>query len=631
MRVLGVGPMPKWIAPLTSAAAATLALVLLAVHWPVHAEHSKDAAEYLSPGEVAVSADGRWLYVVCERSNELRIVDSSTGSTLKSVAVGRVPRGLALSPDGRHIYVANSWDDSVSVIDAASLAVIRTLPTGWEPTGLVTDVNDATLYVANRLSDDVSVIDLASGRETKRIPAGRGASYLTRSADGGRIYCTHVYPKVRGNRQAPESEITVIDTALQDVIERRELHNVAGVFHLALSEDGRLGAAAQMRPKNLIPVAHVEHGWVFGNSIAVFGADAGGTIQVPLDEVDRYLAMPFAVAIARDKSKIYVSTSGSDSVTVISVAKLLEFVGAHRELIANDLSASSHYVTARIAVGKNPRGMTLSPNGRRLYVANRMDDSISVIDTASDTVVSTSDFGGSSHITARRRGEQNFYSARFAFQGQFGCANCHIDATFDGMQWDLEPDGFGKEIVDNRSIESLGGTEPFKWNGTNPDLLTECGPRTAMYFYRSQSYDEHELNELASFVMSIPLRPNRYRLPGGELTPAQTRGKAIFERTRYKSGRPLPRHNQCAYCHRGPKYTNRKLSYVGTFKEADISEMLDVPHLTNDAYSAPYLHDGSARTLEELWTVFNPNDAHGVTSDLTPAEILDLVEYLKSL
>ena len=134
-----------------------------------------------------------------------------------------------------------------------------------------------------------------------------------------------------------------------------------------------------------------------------------------------------------------------------------------------------------------------------------------------------------------------------------------------------------------------------------------------------------------SFVISTPLRPNRYRLPGGRLTAAQARGKAIFERMRYKSGRPIPRHNQCAYCHRGPKFTNQKLAYVGTTKETDRSEMLDVPHLTNDAYSAPYLHDGSARTLEELWTTFNPNDAHGVTSDLSSEEIHDLVEYLKSL
>ncbi len=83
------------------------------------------------------------------------------------------------------------------------------------------------------------------------------------------------------------------------VIDRYRLHNVAGVFHVALSADGRLGMAAQIRPKNLIPLAHVEHGWVFGNSISVFGrtsADVGAVVQIPIDELDRYFTPPFGVA-----------------------------------------------------------------------------------------------------------------------------------------------------------------------------------------------------------------------------------------------------------------------------------------------------------------------------------------------
>jgi len=620
----------SWRAAAASLVAA-LALVSVASLRPLKATSQPDDSQYLSPGELAISSDGRWLYVVCERSNELRIVDTHSGSVVKSVPVGRVPRDITLSPDGHQIYVTNSWDDNVTVIDAADLVPRRTLPTGWEPTGAVTDQVGKTLYVANRLSDDVSIIDLEGNREIKRLAGGRGASYLARSPDGAFIYCTHVYPNPDGSRQPPESEITVIDSARQTVVERKPLHNVAGVFHVAFPSDGRFGVSAQLRPKNLIPLAHVEHGWVFGNSLALFGRDAGDTIQVPLDELDRYFAMPFAVAFTRDNSKLYVSTSGSDSVTVISVPQLLKFATAHRESIANDLSASANYVTSRITVGKHPRGMALSPDGKLLYVANHLDDTLSVIDTARDAVTATIDLDSPKQTTALRRGEQIFYSARYAFQGQFGCANCHIDGTFDGLQWDLEPDGFGKDIVDNRSIEDLGGTEPFKWNGGNPDLQTECGPRTEKYFYRSQSYDAQELDDLTAFVLSIPLRPNRYRLPGGQLTPAQVHGKAIFERTRYKNGRPIPRHNQCAYCHRGPKFTHRRLTYVGTTKPTDRSEMLDVPHLTNDAYSAPYLHDGSAATLEDLWTVFNPNDAHGVTSDLTREEIRDLVEYLKSL
>src|SRR5579863_5096286 len=398
-----------------------------------------------------------------------------------------------------------------------------------------------------------------------------------------------------------------------------------------MSTDGKLGVAAHLRPKNLIPLAHVEHDWAFGDSLTLFGPDVGVTVQVPIDELDRYYALPWGVAITPDKSKIFLTTAGSQSVTVIDVASVLKAVNSRGKVLANDLSASAEYVVARIPVGHNPRGVTLSPDGKRLFVANRLDDTVSVIDTESDTVISTIALGGPRNVDALRRGERLFYTADFAFQGQFGCSNCHIDATIDGLQWDLEPDGFGKDIVDNRSLENLAGTEPFKWNGGNADMPTECGPRTEKFFFRSQSFTDQQLTDLVTFVYSLPYRPNRYRAPNGELTPAQERGKAIFERTKSKSGLPIAEANQCTYCHSGPKYTNQKQLDIGSGKPTDRSPIIDVPQLSNVAYSGPYLHDGSARSLEEIWTVFNPKDTHGVTNDLTKDELNDLVEYLKTL
>ncbi len=586
---------------------------------------------YLSPIEMALSPDGLLIYVVCQGSNELRVVNIPTGKVLSTVPVGQSPRGIAISPDGRQIYVTNAWSDSISEIDAASLTVVRTLPTGFEPTGIVCDLKGEALYVANRLSNDISVIDRNTGLEIKRLLAGQGASYLTLSADGKWVYGTHIYPNRRAFRMQPSSEITVIDTVRQSVVERKPLHNVAGVFHIALSADGKLGVAAQLRPKNLIPLAHVEHGWVFGDSLTLFGNDVGGAVQIPLDELERYYALPWGVAITPDKSKIFVTTAGSESVTVVDVRKLLAFARTQHRSFVNNLSAAANYVTARIPVGHNPRGTLLSPDGKRLYVANRLDDNISVIDTVADKVISTIDLGGPKTVNPLRRGEQLFYTADYAFQGQFGCANCHLDATIDGLQWDLEPDGFGKDIVDNRSLENLAGTEPFKWNGGNADMPTECGPRTEKFFYRSQSYTPQELTDLVTLVYSLPYRPNRYRLPNGELTAAQEHGKAIFERTKYKNGQPIPESNQCATCHSGPKYTNQKQLDVGSGKLTDRSPLIDVPQLSNVAYSAPYLHDGSARSLEEIWTVFNPNDTHGVSNDLTKDELNDLIEYLKTL
>jgi YVTN family beta-propeller protein len=586
---------------------------------------------YLSPIEMALSLDGHLLYVVCQDSDEVRVVDAQSSKVVGIVPVGRAPRGIAASSDGRQLYVTNAWSDTVSVIDTASLKVMRTLATGFEPSGIVVDRSGETLYVANRLSGDISVIDLKAGQESKRLLAGRGASYLALSPDGKWIYCTHIYPNPGAFRTQPNSEVTIIDTARQIVVERQMLHNVAGVFHVAVSADGKLGVVAQLRPKNLIPLAHVEHGWVFGDSLTLFGDDIGGPVQIPIDELDRYYALPWGVAIAPDKSKIFLTTAGSESVTVIDVAHLLQTVRSRRQPFVNDLSASVDYVSARIAVGHNPRGVLISQDGKRLYVANRLDDNISVIDTTTDKVASTIDLGGPQTVDALRRGERLFFTAGFAFQGQFGCANCHLDATIDGLQWDLEPDGFGKDIVDNRSLEDLAGTEPFKWNGGNPDMPTECGPRTEKFFFRSQSFNQQQLTDLVTFVYSLPYRPNRYRRADGELTPAQERGKAIFERTRYKDGKPVAEGNQCATCHSGPKYTNKQELNVGTGKLTDRSPVIDVPQLSNVAYSGPYLHDGSARSLEEIWTVFNPKDTHGVTNDLTKDELNDLIEYLKTL
>lgn len=587
--------------------------------------------KFLSPGELAVSPDGRRLYVVCEKSDELRVVDTATGRVLKVLTAGHVPRGLSVSADGKQVFVANSWNDTVSVVDTQTLEAVATLKTGFEPISAVADKKGETLYVANRLSSDISVIDLQTGKELKRLEAGRGASYLALSADGTRLYCTHIYPAINARRGPPESEITVIDTITRRVVDRVPLHNSAGVFHLALASDGQFGFAALLRPKNLVPLAHVEHGGAFVNSIVLFGPGVETAVPLPIDELDRYFALPFSTALTPDRSKLFVSAAGSNTVTAINVPALLKFSRGAGKTASNDLSASANYVSARIPVGRNPRGIALSPDGRRLYVANRMDDTISVINTVTFRVVSTFDLGGPKKTTPLRRGEQLFNDAQFSFQGQFSCASCHLDTTFDGLEWDLEPDGFGVDIVDNRSIESLMGTQPYKWNGGNPDLPTECGPRTEKYFYRSQSFNNNQLTDLVAFVLSLSSRPNRYHSPDGQLTAAQERGKAIFERVKAKNGRLIPENNRCYSCHSGPKYTNNKSFDVGTGRGTDRSPLVDTPQLPDVAYSAPYLHDGAARSLEEIWTIFNPKDQHGVTNDLTKDELNDLIEYLRTL
>ncbi|MGA2754813.1 MAG: hypothetical protein ABSE53_13710 [Terracidiphilus sp.] len=596
--------------------------------------------DYASPLEVLLSPDDARLYVLCQQSEDVRVLDANSYEVMGRVAVGRVPRGMALSRAGDRLFVTNSWDDTVSVIDTRTLTVAATWSVGLEPSGVVEDAAGRYVFVANRISSDIAVLDAQTGAEEKRLLAGRGASYLALSPDGKRIYATHIYPNLPPlrtgleNRTPPESEITVIDARSAEVVDRIPLHSIAGVFHLAISADGRLGAVAEFHPKNLVPLAHLEHGGAFAYTLTLFGADVGQPVEIPLDELDRYASQPFGVAIAPDSSRLYVTLGGSESVLAIDVPHLLHFIHTRPRpesgSFAQDLSASGNYVAARIPVGHNPRGLALSGDARKLFVANRLDDTISVIDTSTLRVATTIALAGPKTVSALRRGEQTFYSAHYSFQAQISCSSCHIDSTFDGLQWDLEPDGFGIDIVDNKMLEDIKDIAPYKWNGGNPNLPTECGPRTEKYFWRSENYDDLTLTDLVTYIRSLAPRPNRWRLPGHELSPAQERGNALFERDVDKFGKPIPLTNRCSYCHSGPKGTNQKLFDVGTRKPTDSSGLLKTPQLTNIALTGPYLHDGSARTLEEIWTIYNPEDKHGRTNDLTKDELNDLIEYLRT-
>src|ERR1035438_4113152 len=86
--------------------------------------------------ELLLSPDGTRLYVLCQESGEVRVLDAATYDVIKKIAVGRMPRGISLSPDGQRLFVTNSWDDTLSVIDTGSLTMVATWRVGSEPSGV---------------------------------------------------------------------------------------------------------------------------------------------------------------------------------------------------------------------------------------------------------------------------------------------------------------------------------------------------------------------------------------------------------------------------------------------------------------------------------------------------------------
>lgn len=56
-----------------------------------------------------------------------------------------------------------------------------------------------------------------------------------------------------------------------------------------------------------------------------------------------------------------------------------------------------------------------------------------------------------------------------------------------------------------------------------------------------------------------------------------------------------------------------------------------VPSLVEVWRTAPYLHDGRAKTIREAITTCNPGDLRGKTSSLNNRELEDLINYVQSL
>lgn len=586
---------------------------------------------YLTPVELRFSPDGSNLYVVCEDDDSVLAVDLRTGRVISRAKVGRGPQDVAVSPDGKTLYVSNAWSDTVSEIDASTFSVRRTLPVGWGPVGLTTDRKGKVLYVANSIGNDVSLLDLSRGTEIKRLAAWRSPHQVTLSRDGRSVFVSNLLPHVAPSDEPPVSELTVIDTGKQVAAERILIPGVVELRHIAEAPAGVGGylLVPFMRPKNLGPLIQVSQGWIVTHGMAIVRPGSNvqtqrGNIevaQVLLDDIDYYYAGTNGAAFTPDGRYALVTSSEANVVSIIDTSKLQRLLRhARKEELPNRLDSAREFVVRRLPTGSNPVAVVVSPDGRLAYIANRLDDSLTVVDIQRLRVKSKIDLGGPKGITALRHGEQLFHDAHYCFQGQFACATCHPDNHVDGLAWNLETPQLGRDRVLNRTLRGIAETAPYKWNGHNPDLETQCGQRIAKFLFHSEGFNHDQLEDLVGFIKSIPLPPNRHLAADGQLTPLQERGKEIFFK------------KNCDTCHTPETHYTAKISTdVGTASKYDTSGLFDIPQLDRVYERPPYLHNGEALSLEEIWTKYNASDKHGVTSDMSKEQLNDLVEYLKTL
>ena len=593
--------------------------------------------KYLSPFNLTVSKDGDRLYVVAQEDNSLLVVDPQKRKVLKKISVGNLPHSVILSKDGQKAYVSNQWSDNVSVIDLAASKVVDTLKTGNGPAGLSLSADGKFLYVVDSYSSNISVIDVNTGEERKRFIAGNNPTGTELSPDGKTLYVTSRRALIAPYGETLKTELTIVDESIQRIKDRRNIESAYMMENVAFTPTGDLALVTMIRPKNLVPSIQVEQGWMMTYGLVIIEQKENGrVIQLLLDEPNAYYSDPFDIVITPDGKKAFLSSSGVNTISVVNIDSIRSLIDkSSPELLnsySNNLGISSRYVTKRIKTGADPKGLALSSDGKLLYVAEQLDDRIGVINTESLETVGSIDLGGPRKITVARQGRRLFNNSGHTFQNQFDCYTCHPDMHEDGLVYNMASKDMGRNLTNTQSLRDIGDTPPYKWNGKNQTVYKQDGMRFSTVLTRTEQFNYKDLDALTAYIITgIPYPPNLQYNPNGELTESQLRGKAIFERTKDNLGNVIPENNRCITCHTPPYYTNLKMAYVKTLAVTDDSMLFDTPHLNNIYASPPYLHDGRAATLEEIWTKYGTEDKHGRVNDLTKNQLNDLVDYLKSL
>jgi mono/diheme cytochrome c family protein len=365
--------------------------------------------------------------------------------------------------------------------------------------------------------------------------------------------------------------------------------------------------------KNDIPATHVPQGWVFMNALSGRrGKDMKASFLAATDEPQRGFADLRDVEVG-EFGRAFIASAGTDLILVVNLDAAFQLPKRHGQLgwstPALDLSASRRFVIAKLPTQANPRRLALSGNGKTLVVSNYLADSLTVIDAEKLQVVKHIPLGGPA-ADAARRGEILFNSARLTQFGQFTCASCHPDGREDGLAWDLTRDGVGN-FKNTKSLLGVKDAAPYGWLGSSPTLADRvAGTLRTLHRYEPS---EQEVSDLVAYLETLEAsaRP--------EPSAAATRGKILFE------GKA-----RCAGCHPGPTFQDGKLHDVGTGNFPG-EDRIDTPSLRDLLSTPPYLHDGRAATLEEVFTKHSDKKKHGDADQLTPGELRDLIAYLQSL
>lgn len=572
-----------------------------------------DEPRYLSPIQVCVNEAGTRAWVVNQTGNSVSIVDLAAREVLGEIAVGERPSHAVLSPDESTLYVSCTYDYTIDVVNLARGEVVQRLATGYEPWGLALTPDGSRLAVAASLANSVEIFDAVGGERLFVIPVGRLPRYLAATPDGKRLIVPHAHSR----------DASIIDIEQGCVIETRSIDRGAQTRQILCTPDGRHAIFAGLVGHDEMITVQMERGWINSNGFTVLDLERHGHfVTLLLDRVLTGATNPWGMALAPDRGKLYVTLAGMHQVAIVDLEAMLALVERTTPEEVSRLSQDVEIleregIARRVECGGfGPRSAAYVASAGELLVTNYFSDTVTALDADTGEVRATIPLGPEPENSLWREGELRFNDGRICFQNWFSCASCHqANGTMDSLNWDLINDGMGNP-KNAKSMHNGIFEPPAMWSGVRADqnVGTMAGQRFLGFLP-----DDDIQAALIEFIAKPRRAPNPFADDDPE---ARERGRRLFYRAR------------CDICHAPPTFTDREKHDIGLrgfTSGVDFRVRFDTPSLLECYRTGPYLHDGRAETLRELFTDHNAENAHGLTEGLSASELDDLVIYLRSL
>jgi YVTN family beta-propeller protein len=136
-----------------------------------------------------------------DKSKEIEDV----ASKLAEIAVGLEPRCVAVHPSNKEAYVTNAISGTVSVLSLTELRVVAEIPVGTEPRGCALTPNGTLLFVANHTEGTVFIIETESWKVVRTVHLGGNPTAIAVTNDGDRhdkderVFVTQIFAELIPN------------------------------------------------------------------------------------------------------------------------------------------------------------------------------------------------------------------------------------------------------------------------------------------------------------------------------------------------------------------------------------------------------------------------------------------------